>query len=127
MSTKSTRRELFWNIAGGLGGAATLSMLMPGGGLLLLEVENSTLDDDYARAQGIGALVVEQAWARPWMRKLPRLGMHGISVGGVTVYPMAPWLAAQARCKAASCRGTSSKRTATAAAGHESAPRQPRT
>ena len=83
--------------------------------------------DDYARAQGIGALVVEQAWARPWMRKLPRLGMHGISAGGVTIYPMAPWLAAQARCKTASCRGTSSKRTATAAAGRESAPRQPRT
>ena len=34
MSTKSTRRELLLNIAGGIGGAATLSMLLPGGGLL---------------------------------------------------------------------------------------------
>lgn len=32
--SKSTRRELLLNVAGGLGGAVTLSMLMPGGGLL---------------------------------------------------------------------------------------------
>ena len=43
--------------------------------------------DDYARWQGLGALVVEHTWAEPWMRTLPRLGMHGTSVGGVTVYP----------------------------------------
>jgi hypothetical protein len=53
--------------------------------------------DEYARSQGIGALIVEHTWARPWMRKLPRLAMHGTSVGGVTIYPMAPWLASQAR------------------------------
>jgi hypothetical protein len=43
--------------------------------------------------------VVEQAWEEPWMN-LTRLGMHGISVGGVTVYPMGPWLVAQARAAA---------------------------
>jgi hypothetical protein len=56
--------------------------------------------EDYARSQRIGALVVEQSWARPWMRRLPGFGMRGTSVGGVTIYPMAPWLAGQARLAA---------------------------
>src|ERR1700678_2732029 len=34
MSKKSTRRELLINAAAGIGGAATISMLLPGGGLL---------------------------------------------------------------------------------------------
>ncbi len=51
---------------------------------------------DYARSSGLGAIVVEQAWEEPWMN-LNRLGMHGTSVGGVTIYPMGPWLARQAR------------------------------
>jgi hypothetical protein len=51
---------------------------------------------DYARSSGLGALVVEHAWAEPWMNKLGRLGMRGTSVDGVTIYPIAPWLASQA-------------------------------
>jgi hypothetical protein len=51
---------------------------------------------DYARSSGLGAIIVEQAWAEPWMN-LSKLGMHGTSVGGVTIYPMGPWLASQAR------------------------------
>jgi len=51
--------------------------------------------DDYARSSGLGAIVVEQAWEEPWMN-LSKLGMHGTSVGGVTIYPMGPWLASQA-------------------------------
>jgi hypothetical protein len=51
----------------------------------------------YARASGLGAIVVEQAWAEPWMSNLGALGMHGTSAGGVTIYPRAPWLASQAR------------------------------
>ena len=54
------------------------------------------LFDDYARSSGLGAIVVEQAWEEPWMN-LSRLGMRGESVGGVTVYPVGPWLARQAR------------------------------
>ena len=53
------------------------------------------LFDDYARSSGLGAIVVEQAWEEPWMN-LARLGMRGTSVGGVTIYPMGPWLARQA-------------------------------
>ena len=44
---------------------------------------------DYLRSAGVGAILVEQAWEDPWMRNLARLGMHGTSVGGVTVYPVA--------------------------------------
>jgi hypothetical protein len=51
--------------------------------------------DDYARSSGLGAIVVEQAWEEPWMN-LGKLGMRGTSAGGVTIYPMGPWLASQA-------------------------------
>jgi hypothetical protein len=55
---------------------------------------------DYARSEGIGALIVEQSWELPWMRHLPQWGMRGTSVGGVIIYPIAPWLASQARSQA---------------------------
>jgi hypothetical protein len=42
---------------------------------------------DYVRAAGVGAILVEQAWAKPWMSAFSRMGMHGTSAGGVTVYP----------------------------------------
>jgi hypothetical protein len=57
------------------------------------------LFDDYVRSSGLGAIVVEQAWAEPWMN-LDRLGMRGTPAGGVTVYPMGPWLASQERTPA---------------------------
>ena len=47
----------------------------------------------YLRSAGVGAIVVEQAWEEPWMHNLAKLGLDGTSVGGVTVYPVAPWLA----------------------------------
>lgn len=53
---------------------------------------------DYVRSAGVGAIIVEQAWEEPWMRNFATLlGMHGTSAGGVTVYPVAPWLASRAR------------------------------
>jgi hypothetical protein len=53
---------------------------------------------DYLRSSGVGAVLVEQAWEEPWMGNLgTRVGMHGTSAGGVTVYPVSPWLADQAR------------------------------
>jgi hypothetical protein len=55
--------------------------------------------DDYARSSGLGAIVVEQSWAAPWMN-LGKLGMHGTSAGGVTIYPMGPWLASQPNASA---------------------------
>jgi hypothetical protein len=44
----------------------------------------------------VGAILVEQAWEFPWIHNLNSLGLHGTSVGGVIVYPIAPWLASQA-------------------------------
>ena len=50
--------------------------------------------EDYIRSSGVGAIIVEHAWGMPWTSNFSRVfHMHGISVGGVTVYPMAPWLA----------------------------------
>ena len=42
---------------------------------------------DYVRQARIGAVIVEQAWAEPWMGVFAKIGLHGTSVGGVTVYP----------------------------------------
>jgi hypothetical protein len=36
----------------------------------------------------VGAILVEQAWAEPWMSVFSRVGMHGTPVGGVIVYPV---------------------------------------
>jgi hypothetical protein len=58
----------------------------------------------YLRAAGIGAVIVEQAWAEPWMSIFGKLGLHGTSVGGVTVYPTAPWLASQGHQVASAVR-----------------------
>jgi hypothetical protein len=42
----------------------------------------------YVHSAGIGAIVVEQAWAQPWMLTVfGQAGLHGTSVGGVTIYP----------------------------------------
>jgi hypothetical protein len=40
----------------------------------------------YVHQAGIGAILVEQAWSAPWMNVFSRMGLHGISVGGVIVY-----------------------------------------
>ena len=40
----------------------------------------------YVRQAGIGAIIVEHAWAEPWMSVFARIGLPGTSVGGVTVY-----------------------------------------
>jgi hypothetical protein len=50
----------------------------------------------YLRSAGVGAILVEQAWEFPWIHNLNSLGLHGTSVGGVIVYPIAPWLASRA-------------------------------
>jgi hypothetical protein len=52
--------------------------------------------EDYLRSAGVGAILVEQAWQYPWIHNFTRLGMHGTAVGGVIVFPVAPWLASQA-------------------------------
>lgn len=52
--------------------------------------------ESYVRSAGVGAILVEQAWEFPWIHNLNSLGLRGTSVGGVIVYPIAPWLARQA-------------------------------
>jgi hypothetical protein len=44
----------------------------------------------YAREAGIGAVIVDQAWAETWMSIFSRLGMRGTSAGGITIYQIAP-------------------------------------
>ena len=61
--------------------------------------------DDYLRSSGVGAIIVEHAWALPWMSDFSsEFHMHGTSVGGVTIYPIAPWLATLDRPAAAAPR-----------------------
>ena len=40
----------------------------------------------YARRAGVGAILVERAWAAPWMQVFSRMGLHGTWVGGMIVY-----------------------------------------
>jgi len=63
---------------------------------------------DYLRSAGVGAILVEQAWEDPWMHNMVRLGFRGTSVGGVIVYPVAPWLAHRAKSAGGSPRAVSS-------------------
>ena len=50
--------------------------------------------EDYLRSSGVGAIIVEHAWELPWMNDFSSVfHMRGTSVGGVTVYPIARWLA----------------------------------
>jgi hypothetical protein len=43
----------------------------------------------YIHTSGLGAVIVEQAWAQPWMTIFGKLGLRGRSVGGVTIYSTA--------------------------------------
>jgi len=40
----------------------------------------------YVHRAGAGAILVERAWAAPWMRIFGRMGLHGTPVGGMIVY-----------------------------------------
>jgi hypothetical protein len=40
----------------------------------------------YVRQAGVGAILVERAWAAPWMSIFSRMGLHRTSVGGMIVY-----------------------------------------
>ncbi|HEY6495875.1 MAG TPA: hypothetical protein VIZ43_21550, partial [Trebonia sp.] len=44
--------------------------------------------EQYIHTSGLGAIIVEQAWAEPWTSIFARLGLHGTSAGGVTIYPV---------------------------------------
>jgi hypothetical protein len=40
----------------------------------------------YIHQAGVGAILVERAWAAPWMQIFSRMGLHGAQVGGMIVY-----------------------------------------
>lgn len=40
----------------------------------------------YIRQAGVGAILVERAWAAPWMDVFRLMGLHGTRVGGMIVY-----------------------------------------
>ncbi len=40
----------------------------------------------YVHRAGVSAILVERAWAAPWMQIFSRMGLHGTSVGGMIVY-----------------------------------------
>ena len=93
--------DFYFRIAGGyINASLTPVNAVPRAVTLLVDPNKKDLGkfDDYVRSSGLGAVVVEQAWEAPWMN-LSRLGMRGITAGGVTVYPMGPWLAAQETAK----------------------------
>jgi hypothetical protein len=91
----------YYRIVGGyINASLTTTNAFPRPVVLLVHPSTAAIRkfDDYARSQGIGALLVEQAWEQPWMRNLSsKLHLHGTSAGGVAIYPMAPWFASQAR------------------------------
>ena len=90
--------SFYFRIAGGyINASLTPTNAIPHAITLLAHPSKKAMQlfDDYARSSGLGAIVAEQAWEEPWMN-LGRLGMRGIPAGGVTIYPMAPWLASQA-------------------------------
>jgi hypothetical protein len=85
----------YFRIAGGyINASLTPVNALPHPATLLAHPSKAAIGmfDDYARSSGLGAIVVEQAWEEPWMN-LSKLGMRGTTVGGVTIYPMGPWLA----------------------------------
>lgn len=42
--------------------------------------------EDYVRASGVGAIIVEQAWSEKWVNVFAQLGMKPVYVGGVIIY-----------------------------------------
>jgi len=44
---------------------------------------------DYVKSAKIGAVIVDRAWAEPWMltNYATKAGLHGTSVGGMIIYP----------------------------------------
>ena len=91
--------DFYFRIAGGyINASLTPVDALPHPVMLLAHPSTAAIRtfDGYARSSGLGAIIVEQAWAAPWM-DLGKFGMRGTTAGGVTIYPMRPWLARAAR------------------------------
>jgi hypothetical protein len=82
--------------------------------------DNVLTFEDYVRSAGVGAIIVEQSWALPWSGNFAKIGMHGTSAGGVTIYPVAPWLAGLAH-PARSSSGRPAPAAAASASGRSGA------
>jgi hypothetical protein len=103
----------YFRIVGGyINASLTTTNAVPRQVVLLVHPSKAAVRefDGYARAQGIGALVVEQAWEEPWMRDLgSKLHLRGTSTGGVTIYPTTPWFADRRSTAALGVAGRSSE------------------
>jgi hypothetical protein len=91
--------NFYFRIAGGYINASLTPVNAVPHALTLVANPSKVADrmfEDYLRSAGVGAILVEQAWQYPWIHNFTRLGMHGTAVGGVIVFPVAPWLASQA-------------------------------
>ena len=92
----------YFRIAGGFINASLTRYTVPHPVLLVAHPSRPAIElfAEYLCSAGVGAVLVEQAWEDPWMRNFGGvLGMRGTSAGGVTVYPVAPWLASQAHAQ----------------------------
>jgi hypothetical protein len=82
----------YFRVAGGFINASLTTredaLPAPVGDLSHATPERVSQFKQYVRAAGIGAVIVERAWAQPWMLTVfGEAGLHGTSVGGVTIYP----------------------------------------
>ena len=46
--------------------------------------------ENYVRKAGVGALIVENAWAEKWMYIFATLGLKSADIGGVTIFQVTP-------------------------------------
>lgn len=66
--------------------ATTGSLPEPVGNLMTPSPARERQFRAYVRQAGVGAIIVDRAWAAPWMGIFSQMGLHGTAVGGVIVY-----------------------------------------
>lgn len=78
----------YFRIAGGYTNISLSQPYPPPVAALAYPATRATLRrfQEFERDSDVGAVLVDQAWAEPWMSVFGRMGMQGTSVGGVTIY-----------------------------------------
>lgn len=66
--------------------STTTSLPVPVENLMKPSPEREREFRAYVRQAGVGAIIVDRAWALPWMSIFSQMGLHGTAVGGVIVY-----------------------------------------
>ena len=81
--------DFYFRIAGGFINASLSSVdaiPLPVEALSYLTPAHQMNFEAYIQQAGVGAVIVERAWSEKWMYNFGKLGMKGITVGGVTIY-----------------------------------------